>query len=112
MLRGEIWWAKWPTDPTAKPRPVLIVSNNLRNAAPNLHDLVVVKLTSLERTDGTRKPTNPAEDIIVTLKKETIIRCGSIFSIEKTMLQSRGAQLSIAAMKMVDEKLKRVLDLT
>jgi mRNA-degrading endonuclease toxin of MazEF toxin-antitoxin module len=111
MLRGEIWWAKWPTDPSAKARPVLIVSNNLRNAAPNLLDLVVVKLTSLMRDDGTKKPVNAAEDVIVTLKKDTIIRCASIFSIEKTMLQSRGGQLPIAAMKLVDEKLKHVLDL-
>lgn len=111
MLRGEIWWAKWPADPAAKPRPVLIVSNNLRNAAPNLHDIVVVKITSLLRDDGAKKPVNPAEDVIVTLKKDSIIRCASIFSIEKIMLRSRGAQLPIAAMKLVDEKLKHVLDI-
>ena len=111
MLRGELWWAKWPTDPTAKLRPVLIVSNNLRNSALNLLDIVVVKLTSLHYEDGTKKPTNAAEDIIITLKKDTIIRCASIFTIEKTLLQSRGGQLPIAAMRMVDEKLKHVLDL-
>jgi mRNA-degrading endonuclease toxin of MazEF toxin-antitoxin module len=111
MLRGEIWWAKWPTDPTSKARPVLIVSNNFRNSAPNLHDLIVVKLTSLKRDDGSRKPTNPAEDVIVTLRKETIIRCASIFSVEKTMLQSRGGLLPIDAMKTVDEKLKHALSL-
>ena len=111
MLRGEIWWARWPLDPNAKPRPVLIVSNNLRNSAPNLLDIVVVKITSLMRDDGTKKPVNPAEDVIVTLKKDSIIRCASIFSVEKTMLQSRGGQLPIAAMKLVDEKLKHVLDI-
>lgn len=111
MLRGEIWWAKWPTDPTAKPRPVLIVSNNLRNAAPNLLDIVVVKLTSRLRDDGTKKPVNAAEDVLVTLKKETIIRCSSIFSIEKAILQSRAGQLPLIVMKAVDEKLRHVLDL-
>lgn len=111
MLRGEIWWAKWPTDPSVKPRPVLIVSNNLRNSAPNLHDVVVVKLTSLRRDDGAKKPVNSAEDVVVTLKKDSIIRCASIFAIEKTMLQSRGGQLPIAAMKLVDDKLKHVLDI-
>lgn len=110
MLRGEIWWAKWPNDPKAKPRPVLIVSNNLRNSAPNLLDIVVVKITSLFRDDKTRKPLNAAEDVVVTLKKESIIRCSSIYSIEKSMLESRGGQLPIAAMKLVDEKLKHVLD--
>ena len=111
MLRGEIWWVKWPLDPNAKPRPVLIVSNNLRNSAPNLLDIVVVKITSLIRNDGTKKPVNPAEDVIVTLRKDSIIRCASIFSVEKMMLQSRGGQLPIAAMKLVDEKLKHVLDI-
>ncbi len=44
-------------------------------------------------------------------KKETIIRCGSIYSIEKDSLKNRAMQLSIADMKNVDEKLKNVLDL-
>lgn len=111
MLRGEVWWASWPNDPSAKARPVLIVSNNLRNGAPNLLNLVVVKLTSLHRDDGSRKPTNPAEDVVVKFKKETIIRCASIYSIEKKVLSNRITQLSIATMKDVDERLKHVLDL-
>lgn len=111
MLRGEIWWAKWPTDPTLKPRPVLIVSNNLRNASPHLLDIVVVKLTSRMRDDGSKKPVNAAEDVLVTLKKETIIRCGAIFTIEKLWLQKSGGQLAMAIMNEVDEKLKRVLNL-
>jgi mRNA-degrading endonuclease toxin of MazEF toxin-antitoxin module len=111
MLRGEVWWAAWPNDPSAKQRPVLIVSNNLRNGAPNLLDVVVVKLTSLHRDDGKKKPTNPAEDVIVKFKKETIIRCASIYSIEKSMLSNRVMQLSIATMKDVDERLKHVLDI-
>lgn len=111
MLRGEVWYAVWPNDPSAKARPVLIVSNNLRNSAPNLLDLVVVKLTSLHRDNGTREPTNPAEDVIVKFKKETIIRCASIYVIEKSALSTRIMQLSIATMKDVDERLKHVLDL-
>ena len=49
MLRGEIWLAIWPNDPDKKPRPLLIVSNNLRNQAPKLLDIVIVKLTSLQK---------------------------------------------------------------
>jgi mRNA interferase MazF len=111
MLRGEVWWAAWPNDPSAKPRPILIVSNNLRNGATNLLDVVVVKLTSLHRDDGSKKPTNPAEDVVVKFKKDTIIRCSSIYSIEKSMLTSRITQLSIPTMKEVDKRLKHVLDI-
>jgi len=111
MLRGEVWYAAWPNDPNATPRPVLIVSNNLRNSAPNLFDVVAVKLTSLYRDDKSKKPTNAAEDVIIKFKKETIIRCSGIYALEKSMLRNRVAQLSIDTMKEVDERLKHVLDL-
>ena len=111
MVRGEIWYAVWPTDPGRKARPVLVISNNHRNSARNLLDVVVVKLTGLYRDDGSKKPTNPVEDVVIKFKKETIIRCGAIFSIEKSILTSKVALLSTATMKEVDEKLRHVLDL-
>ena len=111
MLRGEIWYTAWPTDPNSTVRPVLIVSNNLRNSAPNLLDMVVVKLTSLYRDNKTKKVTNPHEDVIVKFKRETIIRCASIYTIEKSLLKNKVTQLSINTMKEVDERLKHVLDL-
>ena len=111
MLRGEIWSAVWPNDPKATPRPILIVSNNHRNSAPHLLDLVVVKITGRQRADGTEKPVNANEDIIYQAKKASIIQCGAIFSIEKGTLQRRLGQLTITEMTVVDEKLKNVLDL-
>ena len=111
MLRGEVWLGVWPNDPQSKPRPLLIVSNNLRNQAPNLLDITVVKLTSLHRGDGSKKPTNPSEDVVHTFKKPTIIRCGSIFTIEKQYLKRQLQQLPISVMSQVDICLKTVLDL-
>jgi len=111
MLRGEIWSAVWPNDPKAIPRPVLIVSNNLRNAAKNLLDLVVVKITGLMRADGSKKPVNANEDIIYQGKKPSLIQCAALYSIEKRTLQNRLSQLSLTEMKAVDEKLRNVLDL-
>jgi mRNA-degrading endonuclease toxin of MazEF toxin-antitoxin module len=111
MLRGEIWWGIWPSDPGKKPRPLLIVSNNHRNQAPKIQDIIVIKLTSLERADGSKKPVNPAEDYVVTLKKETIIQCAAVFAVEKKILTSKASQLSIAQMKEVDERIKNAFDL-
>lgn len=111
MLRGEIWLGVWPNDPRQTHRPLLIVSNNLRNQAPRLLDVVVVKLTSLQNSSGQNKPTNPSEDVIITLRKPTIIRCASIFTVEKTYLIKKLTQLSVSDMAPVDSCLKTVLDL-
>lgn len=111
MLRGEIWWGVWPSDPGKKRRPLLIVSNNYRNQASKIQDVVVLKLTSLERADGSKKPVNSAEDYVVTLKKETIIQCAALFAVEKKILTSKANQLSIAQMKEVDARIKNALDL-
>jgi mRNA-degrading endonuclease toxin of MazEF toxin-antitoxin module len=111
MLRGEIWFGVWPNDPDKKPRPLLIVSNNHRNQKPNIQDVVVVKLTSLERPDGSKKPVNAAEDLLVTLKKPTIIKCGALYSVEKQFLKNSPGRLSPDQMKEVDLRIKNVLDL-
>ena len=111
MARGEIWFAAWPGDPAKKVRPVLIVSNDHRNKAKHLLDIVVVKLTGLLRADGTEKPVNASEDVVTTLKKDTIIRCASIYTIEKSMLKNKGGQLSATDMAQVDQRLKNVLSL-
>jgi mRNA interferase MazF len=111
MLRGELWVAVWPNDPNAKPRPVLIVSNNNRNQKSNFLDVVVVKVTSLFASNGKKKLVNSAEDVEIKLKQDSIIRCGSIYSIEKTILNKKIKQLTLAEMTEVDEKLKTVLDI-
>jgi mRNA-degrading endonuclease toxin of MazEF toxin-antitoxin module len=111
MLRGEIWLGVWPSDPEKKGRPLLIVSNNHRNKAQYILDIVVVKLTSLQRKDLSEKPTNPAEDFVVTLKKPTIIRCASIFAVEKIALKSKISQLTAQQMSGIDSRLKTALDL-
>lgn len=111
MKKGEVWAGVWPNDPDQKERPLLIVSNNYRNSAKNLDDIVVVKLTYLYREDGSKKITNPSEDVIETFKSETIIRCASIYSIEKKNLKRRLAVLGPNIMSKVNECLKIVLNL-
>ena len=112
MKRGELWLAVWPNDPSLKPRPVLIISNNHRNLAKNLWDILVVKVTSLERADGSKKPALSAEDVVTKLKKETIIRCAQIYTIEKSSLTRQLSQISAQDMAKVDSSLRNVLDLT
>ena len=111
MRRGEVWWAVWPNDPKRKQRPVLIVSNNFRNSSPSLLDVVVVKLTGVINTNGVRKPVHLGEDLVIRFKKETIIQCGAIYSIEKSSLESLAVVLAADQMAAVDERLKNVLQL-
>ncbi len=112
MRRGEVWLGVWPHDPQQKPRPLLVVSNNLRNQAPNLLDIIVVKLTSLHRRNGSQKPTNPSEDVIHTFKKPTIIRCSAIYTVEKPYLKKKVQHVPTKVMKQVDACLKVTLGLT
>lgn len=111
MKRGEYWLAVWPNDPGKKPRPVLVVSNDLRNSRPHIPDVVVVKLTSLERGDGTIKTVNAAEDVIVKLKKDSIIRCGAIYAVEKSFLIKTLGTADTNVIFQVNEKLRTVLQL-
>lgn len=112
MNRGEIWLGIYPGDPSKKARPLLIVSNNIRNLNARLLDIVVVKLTSLVNSSGKIKPTNLAEDVVINLKKSTIIRCSLVFTVEKLTLRNKLSQLSIVDMNKVDACLKTVLDLS
>lgn len=111
MLRGEIWTAVWPADPEQKERPILIISNNLRNQNSRLLDVVVAKITSLERKDGSKKLVNPAEDLVIKLKKESIIRCASLYSIENATLKRKISLLALPQMRDIDVRLKVVLDI-
>jgi mRNA-degrading endonuclease toxin of MazEF toxin-antitoxin module len=111
LKRGEIWAAVWPNDPLKKERPVLIVSNDHRNGIPTLLDITVVKITSLKRVDGSTKNINQYEDVIVKLKKESIIQSGAIFSIEKRTLRRILGQLSSSQMDEVSDQLRNALAL-
>lgn len=111
MQRGEVWAAVWPNDPHKKERPVLIVSNDHRNHASHLADITVVKITSLVRADGRKKPVNQFEDLVLRFKKDSIVQCGALYSIEKKYLRRQLAQLSSPQMLEIDQRLRNVLGL-
>jgi mRNA-degrading endonuclease toxin of MazEF toxin-antitoxin module len=111
IKRGDIWLAVWPNDPGKKPRPVLVVSNNFRNSAPHLLDVVVVKLTSLLRSDGSQKPVNMAEDVVIELNKKSIVRCSAIYSVEKSFLSKKLVHLSEPIIARVNHCLRITLNL-
>ena len=111
MNRGEIWSAIWPNDPLEKLRPILIVSNNYRNSTLGLKDIIVLKITSVSRTDGSLKYINRHEDMVIMLKKKSIIQAGAIFSIEKKYLRKFHLRLTYEQINEVDARLKTTLAL-
>ena len=90
---------------------MLVISNDIRNRSSHLLDVVVAKITSAERADGSSKPVNRAEDVPIVLKKASLIKCAAIFAVEKSALRRRLLQLAPSQMAQVDAKLKNVLDL-
>jgi mRNA-degrading endonuclease toxin of MazEF toxin-antitoxin module len=44
-VRGEIWWAHFPTDEPGKNRPAVIVSTNARNSHPRAETVLAIPLS-------------------------------------------------------------------
>lgn len=115
FCKGDIVSAIWPNDPKKIKRPLVIVSNNTRNSITGLQDIIVVKVTSERKKNGNIKPFNEVEDLKITVKKPSYIKCGSIFTIEKKYIKgfydNKIQRVGSAKLKEMDSKLKIVLDL-
>jgi mRNA-degrading endonuclease toxin of MazEF toxin-antitoxin module len=111
MKRGEIYWGVYPEDTQKKKRPLLIISNNLVNSNDRAEDVIVVKVTSLVGANSTKKRINPREDVVIKLEKDSIIRCGKIFTVRKIRLKPSAYSVPLDKMKEVDQCLKNALGL-
>jgi mRNA-degrading endonuclease toxin of MazEF toxin-antitoxin module len=82
--RGEIWFVKFPTDPSDKPpRPVVIVSLDARNKHPRANTVLVAPLSgSVEGELDTHIRLSPGETGLHASK----IRCEEITVVRKETL--------------------------
>jgi len=82
--RGEIWYAKLPTDPPEKAaRPVIIVSMDVRNRHPSVNTVLVAPLTgSVEKDFETHIPLSTGE----TGLHASSIRCEDVTVLKKEFL--------------------------
>ncbi|PIK16728.1 type II toxin-antitoxin system PemK/MazF family toxin [Halobacteriovorax sp. JY17] len=110
MLRGEIWWGVYPNDRSGKTRPLLIVSNDAINKS-NGQDIVVVKVTSLMKSDGSQRYVNQYYDVIVQLKNPSVIQTAAIYTTLKKNLRSLLSTITSVELSQVDRGLKNSLDL-
>jgi mRNA interferase MazF len=108
MRRGEIWTASARGSFTGKPRPVLIVQNELANAH---HSSIIACLLSAELTGAElfripimRTPENG-------LKEDSEVQVDRIFSFRRDGFKERIGALSSLDLKRVEHALRRWLAL-
>jgi len=103
MMRGEIWWATWPS-PAGK-RPVVLVS---RNEAYKIRDLITIApVTSRIRGIPTEVELNTKDG----LPRRCVVNCDNLTTIPKTWLTKRIVALNPAKVQQLDMGIKFALDL-
>ena len=114
MLRGEIYWAdltpRSGSEQKGK-RPVLIISHNGFNTTPNWRSVIVVPIsTSKEQTRRGHTVVLLSEQV-GGLKKESVILCHQITTLDRTKLSQKIGVLPNKILKNVEQALKVALDL-
>jgi mRNA interferase MazF len=113
LKRGSVVLAIYPfTDlSSAKRRPALVVSATGRPG----HDCILAFVTSRTgRTEMTDLMLNATdEDFAVTgLRVTSLVRCGKLMTLDRTLLTGRLGQLGARLMAEVDIRLKKALELS
>jgi mRNA interferase MazF len=86
-LRGEIWDVDFPSDPPGKgPRPVLIISTNLRNRHPKATTVLVVPFSMTMTDYPTHIRLNPGQ---TGLPETSEIQPEQITAVRKEYLKAR-----------------------
>ena len=112
MTRGEIWWADLSDPVGASPgyrRPVLVVQTDAFNRSRIGTVVVVALTTSMRLLDAPGnvlvKPRSSG------LTKDSVVNVSQVFTIDRSALAERVAQLPRNAMTQVGDGLRLVLGL-
>src|SRR3990170_944784 len=82
--RGEIWFARLPSDPLDKnPRPVVIVSLDARNQHPRAETVLIVPLSTTLREGPTHISLRPGD---TGLAEACMLQAENISTIRKDIL--------------------------
>ena len=114
MKRGEVYWAMLAPRSGSEQqgrRPVIIVSRDGFNTAPNWRSMIVVPM-STSSSQAERDPTAillPAKS--AGLKKTSIALCHQVTTLDRSKLEKLIGVLSQGLMQQVDSGIKAALDL-
>ena len=114
MRRGEVYWAVLAPRSGSEQqgrRPVIIVSRNAFNRAPNWRSVVVIPIptSSAQAVRGPTAVLLPAK--AAGLKKISIALCHQVTTLDRAKLEKRIGVLSQDVMQKVDSGIKAALDL-
>jgi mRNA interferase MazF len=112
MRRGQIWWANLPDPDGSGPgyrRPVLIIQADVFTRS-RIGTVIVVVLTGnlrlaaapgnvLLRSDESRLP------------RDSVVNVSQVVTLDKAALESEVAQISLHSLEVIENGLRRVLDL-
>ncbi len=114
MKRGEVFWAELAPrsgSEQAGRRPVIIVSHNGFNEAPNWGSVIVVPM-STSKAQARRGPTVVAIPSGSTgLNRSGVAVCHQVTTLDRAKLSRYSGLLSRDLLRSVDEGLKAALDL-
>lgn len=112
ILRGEIWWALLPNPRGSEPgfrRPVVIVQANSFNRSAIRTVLALALTSNLTLADA---PGNVLLSADVTgLPKDSVANVSQLLNLDKRHLLEKVSQLSLHEMGLIDEGLRKILDL-
>jgi mRNA interferase MazF len=114
MKRGEVYWAMLAPRSGSEQqgrRPVIIVSRDAFNTAPNWRSVIVVPI-STSSSQAERGPTAVLLPVkSAGLKKTSIALCHQVTTLDRAKLEKRIGVLSQGLMQQVDSGVKAALDL-
>jgi mRNA interferase MazF len=116
LNRGDIVLLDYPygTGTGSKVRPALIVQSDIRN---RILDHTIVALVSSSTGHAAHDPTQllieiaTAEGTHSGLRRDSVVKCGNLFTIHESLLRRRIGTLSVAVMQRIDTCLKAALEI-
>lgn len=112
MRRGEIWWARIPMKGSGgKKRPMLVVSDDAFNRNQGYAKVMLVPVTSVQRTSGPYDWEVSIPRGVAGLERSSVAKCGEIHTLWKEHLDGLVGTLSPSIMRRVDRALAIALSL-
>jgi mRNA interferase MazF len=111
MKRAEVVLVDWPfSDRTgSKLRPAVVVQADFLNAL--IADSVLVQITGKTRGAVTEVLLDPAVETTSGLKQVSYPVCNNVQTLDQALVHKRMGELSAAAMREIEEKIKQALEL-
>jgi mRNA interferase MazF len=111
MKRADIVLVDWPfSDRTgSKLRPAVVIQGDFLNVL--ITDSVLVQITGKTRGAVTEVLLDPAVETASGLKQISFAVCNNIQTLDQALVHKRMGALTARAMREIEEKIKRALEL-